>query len=67
MAHYRSKNLLNKNPGEINLKRTSNQLMRFLLRELKNRDIVECINENKRKNRVYRLTQKGQDIARFMD
>ena len=38
-----------------------------VLRELKNRDIVECINENKRKNRVYRLTQKGQDIARFMD
>lgn len=38
-----------------------------VLRELKNRDIVECINENKRKNRVYRLTEKGQDIARFMD
>jgi DNA-binding HxlR family transcriptional regulator len=38
-----------------------------VLRELKDRDVVECINEHKRKNRIYRLTQKGQDIARYID
>lgn len=38
-----------------------------VLRELKDRDVVECINENKRKNRIYRLTPKGQDIARYID
>ncbi|WP_405295706.1 winged helix-turn-helix domain-containing protein [Methanobrevibacter sp.] len=38
-----------------------------VLRELKDCGIVECIDESKRKNRVYRLTPKGQHIARFIE
>lgn len=36
-----------------------------ILRDLKDRDIAECINEEKRKNRIYRLTSKGQIIASY--
>ena len=28
---------------------------------------LECINEEKRKNRVYRLTSKGEDVANLLD
>ena len=34
-----------------------------VLKELKECGVAECINEEKRKNRIYRLTDVGQDIA----
>ena len=38
-----------------------------VLRELKECGVAECINEDKRKNRVYRLTPKGKDIAKLIE
>lgn len=38
-----------------------------VLRELKECGVVECINEEKRKNRVYRLTPMGEDVAKLID
>ena len=38
-----------------------------VLRELKECGVAECIDEEKRKNRVYRLTPKGEDIAKLID
>ena len=38
-----------------------------VLRELKGCGVAECINEEKRKNRIYRLTPKGEDIANLID
>ena len=38
-----------------------------VLKELKECGVVECINEEKRKNRVYRLTSMGQDVAKLID
>lgn len=37
-----------------------------VLHELKDWGVAECINEEKRKNRIYRLTPKGEDIAKYM-
>jgi predicted transcriptional regulator len=34
-----------------------------VLKELKECGVAECINEEKRKNRIYRLTNVGQDIV----
>lgn len=34
-----------------------------VLRELKECGVAECINEENRKNRIYRLTNVGQDIV----
>ena len=33
-----------------------------VLKELKNKDIVECINEEAHKGRLYRLTDRGKEI-----
>lgn len=33
-----------------------------VLRELKDEDLVECLNPKSRKGRLYRLTQEGSDI-----
>lgn len=38
-----------------------------VLSELKECGVAECVNEEKRKNRLYRLTEKGKDIAEFID
>ena len=38
-----------------------------VLSELKECGVAECINEEKRKNRIYRLTPKGEDIAKLID
>ncbi len=38
-----------------------------VLRELKECGVAECINEEKRKNRVYRLTPRGEDVAKLID
>ena len=34
-----------------------------ILKQLKDHDLVECINPDSRKGRLYRLTQKGKKIA----
>lgn len=34
-----------------------------VLSELKNEELVECINEDAKKGRLYRLTSTGQEIA----
>lgn len=34
-----------------------------VLRELKESDIAVCLNEEERKNRIYRLTSMGREIA----
>ncbi|WP_405275213.1 transcriptional regulator [Methanobrevibacter sp.] len=34
-----------------------------VLSELKSQDIVECLNENAKKGRLYRLTDLGDEIA----
>ncbi len=38
-----------------------------VLKELKECGVAECINEEKRKNRIYKLTPKGEDIAKLID
>jgi len=37
-----------------------------VLSELKNKDIVECINEEARKGRLYRLTDTGKDVLEII-
>ena len=41
--------------------------MSNVLRELKDCEIVECINEEVRKGRIYRLTSTGEEIADYLD
>lgn len=38
-----------------------------VLTELKNKDIVECINEEARKGRLYRLTDTGKDVLKTIE
>ena len=38
-----------------------------VLKELKETDVVECINENVRKGRIYRLTDLGEEIVEKLD
>lgn len=38
-----------------------------VLKDLKNIDIVECINPERRKGRLYHLTNKGHELSRFMN
>ena len=38
-----------------------------VLKELKECGVAECINEEKRKNRMYKRTPKGEDIAKLID
>lgn len=38
-----------------------------VLKELKATEVVECINEEARKGRLYRLTALGEEIARHLD
>jgi predicted transcriptional regulator len=57
-----------KNPTQISkttgirVTHTSN-----VLRDFKDRDIVICLNEDRRKNRVYQLTDLGREIAEFIE
>lgn len=37
-----------------------------VLRELKECDVAVCINEENKKNRIYKLTDVGHEIADFM-
>lgn len=36
------------------------------LRELKERELVKCINEECRKGRVYKLTHKGEGLMHYL-
>ena len=38
-----------------------------VLSELKGKGIVECINEEMRKGRLYRLTEKGLEVKQLME
>ena len=38
-----------------------------VLSELKNKEIVECINEEARKGRLYRLTDTGKDVLNTIE
>ena len=38
-----------------------------VLRELKEKNVVECINEDAKKGRLYRLTSLGEEIAKKLD
>ena len=38
-----------------------------VLSELKNKEIVECINEEARKGRLYRLTDTGKDVLETIE
>ena len=37
------------------------------LRQLKEHDLVECINPEVRKGRLYRLTDNGEDVVKNLD
>ena len=57
-----------KTPTEISEDTGINRFhMSNVLRELKDTGVVECINEEVRKGRIYRLTQTGEDIAKHLD
>ena len=38
-----------------------------MLREFKDHGIVICLNEDRRKNRVYHLTDLGREIAELIE
>lgn len=38
-----------------------------VLKELKDCNVAECINEDARKNRIYRLTSTGEEIVDYLD
>lgn len=38
-----------------------------VLKELKDCNVAECINEEDRKNRIYRLTSTGEEIVDYLD
>lgn len=38
-----------------------------VLRQLKNCQVAECINEEAHKNRIYRLTEVGEEVAKHID
>lgn len=38
-----------------------------VLKELKQCGVVECINEQNRKNRIYKLTSLGEEIADHLE
>lgn len=38
-----------------------------ILKELKDCGVAECINEDERKNRIYRLTPLGRDIVSHLE
>ncbi|MBR1611781.1 MAG: transcriptional regulator [Methanobrevibacter sp.] len=38
-----------------------------VLKELKDTGVIVCVNEEKRKNRLYKLTPKGEKIAKHID
>lgn len=38
-----------------------------VLKELKECDVAVCLNEQDKKNRIYRLTSVGEEIAKHLD
>ena len=39
----------------------------MVLKQLKQKNLIECINEDARKGRIYRLTGLGQELAEFLE
>ena len=57
-----------KTPTEISRDTGINRShMSNVLRELKESEIVECVNEEVRKGRIYRLTGTGEEIADHLE
>lgn len=40
--------------------------MSKVLKELKEKEVVECLNEEMRKGRLYRLTEKGKELNKVI-
>ena len=38
----------------------------MLLQELKDKSIVECLNEDSKRGRFYKLTEEGEDAVKFI-
>jgi len=38
-----------------------------VLKELKNENIVKCLNEERTKGRLYQLTEEGEEILSFLE
>ncbi len=38
-----------------------------VLRQLKECNVAECINEEAKKNRIYRLTELGEEVAKHIE
>lgn len=38
-----------------------------VLRQLKECEVAVCINEEANKNRIYKLTEKGEEVAKYVD
>lgn len=38
-----------------------------VLKQLKEYEVAECINEESKRNRIYRLTSAGQEIVDYID
>lgn len=73
ISSYRSKALMtlkeeDKTPSQIandsgiRINHISN-----VLKQLKECEVAECINEENKRNRIYRLTSTGREIADYID
>ena len=73
ISSYRAKSLKALKDGEktpTNIAKDSGIRLNHIsnvLRELKQQDLVVCLNEDKRKNRLYKLTSLGEEIAENLD
>lgn len=38
-----------------------------VLRQLKDNELAVCLNEESKKNRIYRLTEVGEEVAKHID
>ena len=38
-----------------------------VLRQLKECEVAECINEEAHKNRIYKLTETGEEVAKYIE
>lgn len=71
ISSYRIKTIMSLEGGRLEIpsgisKRAGVRVshMSKVLNDLKEAGIVECLNENAHKGRLYRLTELGEDIAR---
>ena len=74
ISSYRRKVMDNLDEGQVKIPTTlakesdirTNHISK-VLRELKDHDLVECINEEVRKGRLYRLTPLGVEVKTHFD